>query len=218
LAAAHYEKAIHLAPQQYRLYPDLDEIYAQLGDNGRREKLYANAPPAVLARDVVRVRQASFLIEEHGFDEALAVLRSHPFKPWEGGQIARAVYVLANLERGRQQTLEKSYAEAEKSFRLALEYPAWLGAGKPDRPHDEEAQYWLGEALSAQGKNDAAREAWQSAANSGEGGDNNSSLFWAATLQRLGRRDEAEKEFSRLAAFANKDQASAPQKPTFARR
>jgi len=209
LAANYYEKAVRLAPQQYRLYPDLDEIYAELGDNARRGKLYANAPASVLARDVVRVRQAAFLVDEGHFDDALAVLRSHPFRPWEGGQIAREMYVLANLERGRRQMSEKAYSEAEKSFRQALEYPVRLGVGKPNRPHDEEAQYWLGQALSAEGETDAALNAWRSAADSGQGEEGNAALFRAAALQRLGNGQEAEKELSALVHAATEPQASA---------
>ena len=209
LAASYYEKAKQPAPQQYRLYPDLDEIYAEMGDSARREKLYATAPASVLERDVVRVRQAAFLVDEGRFEDALGVLGSHPFKPWEGGQVAREMYVLANVERGRQQMSHKAYGEAEKSFRQALEYPVTLGVGKPDRPHDEEAQYWLGEALNAEGDRNGALSAWRSAADSGESGDGNSALFRAAALQRLGNSQQAEKELSRLATMADESQASA---------
>ena len=209
LAASYFEKAIQMAPQQYRLYPQLDEIYAELGDSARRAKLYAAAPAAVLERDVVRVRQASFLTEQRQFDEALAVLNSHPFKPWEGGQIAREVYVMANLQQGRQEMSEKEYAKAEQSFRRALEYPANLAVGKPSHPHDEEAQYWLGEALNAQGKTDAARAAWQSAADSGADGDGNSALFRAVAERRLGDSQSAQEQLTRLAKLANAAQASA---------
>jgi tetratricopeptide (TPR) repeat protein len=210
LQAAHYfEKAIAMAPQQYRLYPQLDEIYAELGDSARRAKLYAGAPPSVLARDVVRVRQASFLVEERQFDEALAVLRSHPFKPWEGGQIAREVYVMANLQQGRQEMSQKEYAKAEQSFRRALEYPATLAVGKPSHPHDEEAQYWLGEALNAEGETDAARAAWGSAADSGTRAEGDSALFRAVAEQRLGNTQPAKEQLARLADLANAAQASA---------
>jgi len=117
--------------------------------------------------------------------------------------------VLANLERGRREMAQKAYGEAEKSFRQALEYPVTLGVGKPDRPHDEEAQYWLGEALNAEGGRNGALNAWRSAADSGESGDGNSALFRAAALQRLGNSQQAEKELSRLAEIADESQASA---------
>jgi tetratricopeptide (TPR) repeat protein len=198
-----------LAPQQYRLYPQLDEIYAELGDPARRSKLYAGAPPFVLARDVVRVRQASFLVEQRHFDEALAVLLSHSFKPWEGGQITREVYVVANLQLGRQELSRKEYAKAEQSFRRALEYPVTLGVGKPSRPHDEEAQYWLGETLNAEGETDAARAAWRSAAAAGSGAEGNSALFRAVAEQRLGDTRSAQEKLTHLVELANTAQASA---------
>ncbi|HEU5337609.1 MAG TPA: DUF5107 domain-containing protein [Terriglobales bacterium] len=209
LAASYFEKAIQMAPQQYRLYPQLDEIYAELGDSARRAKLYAAAPRAVLARDVVRVRQASFLTEQRQFDQALAVLNSHAFKPWEGGQIAREVYIMANLQQGRQEMSAKEYAKAEQSFRRALEYPANLAVGKPSHPHDEEAQYWLGEALNSEGRRDAARAAWQSAADSGASGDGNSALFRAVAEQRLGDSQTARQQLTRLAKLAGTAQPSA---------
>ena len=46
-AAEFYEKAVKLAPEDYRLYTDLDEIYFRLGSAGRREKLFADAPASV---------------------------------------------------------------------------------------------------------------------------------------------------------------------------
>ena len=57
-AAGFYAKAIQLAPGDYRLYTDLDEIYAQLGDTAHRADVFARAPAAVLDRDTVRVRRA----------------------------------------------------------------------------------------------------------------------------------------------------------------
>lgn len=42
--------------REYRLYPDLDEIYSELGDQSRRARLLTPAPLAVLDRDVVRVQ------------------------------------------------------------------------------------------------------------------------------------------------------------------
>src|SRR5438067_1199709 len=40
-AAGFYAKAIQLAPGDYRLYTDLDEIYAQIGDTARRADVFA---------------------------------------------------------------------------------------------------------------------------------------------------------------------------------
>ena len=149
-AAAYYEKAIRLAPASFRLYLDLDEIYAKLGDPSRRAKLFASAPAAVLERDTVRARRALLAIDQQDFDQALALLKDHHFKPWEGGEVIRQIFVRANIGKGKRALANKDYAQAEQAFRQALEYPVNLGVGKPEKPHNEEALRWLGEALAAQ--------------------------------------------------------------------
>jgi tetratricopeptide (TPR) repeat protein len=210
-AATFYEKAIRLTPDEYRLYPDLDEIYSELGDQSRRAQLLASAPPAVLDRDVVRVRRALWLVEQHRFDEALSALANHRFKPWEGGEIVRETYVLACVAKGRQAFEAQRPAEAEQEFRRALEYPPNLGVGKPDKPQDEQPLYWLGQALAAQGNAEAARSAWQEAADEDPQGEPANSVYRAAALRQLGPSEEADKMLVQAAAEAGQRDAGAPQ-------
>jgi tetratricopeptide (TPR) repeat protein len=207
-AAGFYERAIQLAPDDYRLYVDLDEIYAQLGDSARRVKLMAQAPAAVLDRDTVRLRRALMLLQQKRYDQALEILMNHHFKPWEGGEIVRQVYVAANLEKGRANLGAGKSREAEETFRRATEYPVNLGVGKPNMPHDEQALYWLGEALEAAGNTEAARAAWQEAAG-GERKTGVSRVFQAAALRRLGQEADAEKILNELLEVREKEKASA---------
>lgn len=198
-AAGWFEQAIQQASDDYRLYVDLDEVYAQLGDTEKRERLFAGAPADVLNRDTVRVRRVLLLVEQRQYDRALETLSGHNFKPWEGGEIVREVYVLANLEKGREALRRKSYSVAENAFRAALLYPANLGVGKPDKPSDEAANYWRGEALSAEGHQDEARQAW--ILSSQEGGAGGVSLYYhALAMSRLGERDQALQAMETLAA------------------
>jgi tetratricopeptide (TPR) repeat protein len=207
-AAGFYERAIQLAPNDYRLYVDLDEIYTQLGDSARRAKLMAQAPAAVLDRDTVRVRRALMLLQQKQDDQALEVLMNHKFKPWEGGEIVRQVYVAAHLEKGRASLAAGRPREAEEAFRRATEYPVNLGVGKPNVPHDEQALYWLGEALAAVGNAEAARASWKGAA-AGERKTGVSRVFQAAAMRRLGQEAEAEKILDELVKVGEKDEASA---------
>jgi len=199
-AASAYEAAIKLAPDQYRLYPDLDEIYSELGDFARRSRLFAGAPAAVLDHDVVRVRRTLLLVEQGQFDQALATLTRHQFKPWEGGEIVREMFVLANIEKGRGTLGSGRSREAEQDFRNALTYPENLGVGKPDHPSDAQALYWLGEALAAQDKTADARAAWQEAAEESAGSPGTARAYRAAALLRLGRSDEARRLTAELTA------------------
>jgi tetratricopeptide (TPR) repeat protein len=192
-AAGLYEKAIKLAPEDYRLYVDLDEIYFCLGKAGSREKLFAQAPASVLDRDLVRVQRALFLTQVGEYDGAVALLLDHHFKPWEGGVRLREMYVLANFQKGRRALEDNKPAEAVAAFRKALEYPRNLGVGKPDKPHDEEVLFWLGEALQAAGSADAAHDAWTQAAAEGKDGLTLSRLYRGLALRRLGQPEEADK-------------------------
>lgn len=192
-AAAFFEKAVGLTPSEYRLYVDFDEVLAQLGDTGRREKVFANAPQAVLDRDTVRVRRALLLLEKQEPRRALELLRDHRFTPWEGGVVVRQVYVACNMEQGRASFATAKYAEAVEAFRRAAEYPENLGVGKPNEPHDEAAYYWLGEALHAMGDDAGARGAWEEAARGGKHISAPEQAFQAAALAKLGRLEEGQK-------------------------
>ena len=115
---------------------------------------------------------------------------NHTFKPWEGGVHVHEMYVLANFQKGRRVLEGNQPAAAEAAFRKALEYPHNLGSGKPDKPNDEELWFWLGEALKAQGKAEAARDAWTQATEEGQGRSPMASLYCGLALRRLGL-DEA---------------------------
>jgi tetratricopeptide (TPR) repeat protein len=207
-AGDFFEEAIRLAPHDYRLYTTLDEIYAQQGATEAREKLFADAPVDVLDHDTVRAAEALLWLEMRRFDNALALLAGHNFKPWEGGRMIRDIFVAANLEQGRRALAEGNPAEAERAFREALSYPINLGVGKPDEPRDEAAQYWLGEALAAQGKAQAAREAW--AASSREGASEGTALFYhALDAREMGRAQEAEDGLEQLAHAPSKGRMAA---------
>ena len=205
-AADAFLKAVRLAPAQYRLYPELDEIYAQLHQNEKRSELFSGAPKSVLEHDTVIVRRALLLVEEHQFDAALGLLAGHRFKPWEGGRIVRDMFVLANLEKGRLAMQSKQFPAAEQAFRRALEYPVNLGVGKPRQPDDVEALYWLGDALAAEGKMKEAQTAWQNAVDS-DVMHGSSSVFRALALQRLGKEDQGSKMLQQLAAVKNGNSA-----------
>ncbi|HLY63354.1 MAG TPA: DUF5107 domain-containing protein [Terriglobia bacterium] len=208
-AAAYHENSIRLAPKQYRLYPELDEIYTQLGETAKRVQLFARAPVSVLDRDTVRVRRALLHIQKSEFQDALSLLADHHYKPWEGGAIVRQIFVLANLTGGKAFLAAKNPVEAERAFRRALDYPANLGVGKPANPHDEEAWYWLGIALAAQGKVSEAQDAWKTCTNEGGAAGGAAIVFAAGAMMKLGQASEGESLLVKASAEANRADATA---------
>jgi tetratricopeptide (TPR) repeat protein len=214
-AAAHdYQKAIDLDPQDFRLYVDLDELYTQTGDTAARERLLLGAPADVQDKDTVRARKVLLYVQMREYDQALEALSVHQFKPWEGGQIIRELFVLTNIEKGRHAYANRQFCAAERAFREALTYPENLGVGKPDHPTSEEALYWLGKALEAEGKSRAAQNAWQQAAGgtkfqAEEGGESSSEFYAALALDRLGDSSAAAGMLDHLASATAQPQASA---------
>ena len=193
-AAALYRKAVAADPADYRFYVDLDEIYTQQGPSAveLRKQLFSNAPVDVLNHDPARLRYALLLIEEGQFAKAVSLLDGHAFKPWEQGDNPRDVFVLANLEEGRQALRARDFKGAQASFERALEYPANLGIGKPDKVNDWAALYWLGVASEKQGDVQGAERAWKTLL--GEGAASDLSRFYKALAMKATGRDAAARE------------------------
>ncbi len=190
-AAEDYVRAIKLSPDQYRYYYDLDEIYEEEGNSDARTDLFHNAPAQVLSHDIVQARYALFLIEEKRYQDALTVLATHSFVPWEGGVAIHNLFVAANMQLGEQDLAERAPAEAENYFRAAMQYPENLGTGKPAQPETAEQLYWLGNAYRAEGTLAQAQTAWRNAAKQGEGSAEACEVFPALSLQKLGEQEAA---------------------------
>ncbi len=189
-AGSDYAHAIALAPADYRLYEDLDKIYEEEGDITARAKLFQDTPADVLDRDTVRARHALFLIEQSKSDQALALLVSHRFKPWEGGVVIHNMFVFANMQKGKQALAQHEPEQAVKAFQEAMQYPENLGTGRPAQPVLTEQLYWLGVALEAQGKTAEATVAWREAAGQRV---EEADVFSAMAQAKLGHKDAAQR-------------------------
>lgn len=183
-AASYYSDAIRLSPDQYRLYPDLDEIYEQEGNTAAREDLFRKAPAAVLNQDTVRERRGVLMVEQQNYDQALASLADHVFKPWEGGVAIHEIFVSANIEEGKEALRRHRPQQAAEDFRTAMQYPENLGTGEPSHPDLTEQYYWLGVALQAQGESTEAESSWKNAAADADG---NCQVYAALANKKLGR-------------------------------
>lgn len=208
-AANYYSNAIRLSPNQYRLYPDLDEIYEQEGDTAARVDLFRTAPSTVADHDTVRARRAVLLIEQGAYQQALASLDNHVFKPWEGGVAIHEIFVSANIEKGKQALSQQHPQEAAEAFQTAMQYPERLGTGEPSQPDLTEQFYWLGVALAAQGKKAEAESSWKNAA----AGTNDRGIacpvYAALADQKLGQDEDSTEILQRREKAADQRGATA---------
>jgi len=208
-AAEEYTRAIQLSPHEYRLYPDLDEIYEQEDNVSARAELFRTAPSDVLAHDTVQARSIVFLMEQKRYDDALAALASHTFTPWEGGMAMHSMFVFANLQSGKRELVDHHPAQAEKYFRAAMLYPENLGTGKPSQPDTAEQLYWLGNAMEAQGRKSDANATWEHVAAQGEDHAGRCALFSALANQKLGKQTAANDMLQQCTRAAEQPDASA---------
>jgi tetratricopeptide (TPR) repeat protein len=86
-AWAHYLRARELAPRDARLLYELDQLAARLGHSStdRLERLESERE-LLLSRDDLTVEYAGLLIAAGRAQEALSLLESRRFQPWEGGE------------------------------------------------------------------------------------------------------------------------------------
>jgi len=82
-----YEQAVELAPQDARLLFEQDQLADRVGHPAeeRLARLRAH-PDLVLSRDDFTIEYVGLLVAGGLAGEALEILRSREFHPWEGGE------------------------------------------------------------------------------------------------------------------------------------
>ena len=199
-AIASLEKAVALDPHEPRFFYELDRLYEAGGAPvAQRLEMLTKHHAVVAQRDDALTREIVLLTVAGQADRALALLRNHHFRNWEGSSQIHDVYVEACLTRGQQEMAAKQYREALGDFEAALQYPENLevgGAGRAGRT--PEIQYLIGTACDALGNAAQAKAAFQKAAAGRGRGALESQYFHALALQKLGRTDEAKRLFNRL--------------------
>lgn len=163
-ATAAYEKAIAADPSDYHYYVTLDRLYAEAGDQAKRDALYQKAPAQVKGDFRVQLQRVHYLVDVGRYDEAFQLLQTHTFHPWEGWVAGRVAYLRVLHGRADKAIAERRYASAVKDLQLAMEYPENLGVGKPDKPNHGCEYYKLGLCYKAQGQKDLAKQCFSKAA------------------------------------------------------
>ncbi|GGD56174.1 DUF5107 domain-containing protein [Paenibacillus nasutitermitis] len=148
-----------------RVLYELDQLYKKLGVSARERLDHLNTN-----RDQVDQRDDLFVeyvtlhntIRKH--EEALSLLHSRKFHPWEGGEgKVTGQYVLAHVELARQLLAGDAYKEAADMLGKALVYPVNLGEGKLAGAQENPVYYYLGCALEADGRQEEAKQAFRAA-------------------------------------------------------
>jgi tetratricopeptide (TPR) repeat protein len=206
-AAMLYQQARELDPTDARLVSESDQL-AKKRNRPLAERLafLDTRRDLVLQRDDATVELASLLNLSGRAQEALDLVVSRRFHPWEGGEGAvLRQYTAARLLLGQAALEAGDATSAHQHFSLAMETPASLGEAYHPLQAKADVNYWVGSSLQALGKITEARTAFETSAN--ESGDFSEmtvadhsplSYYRGLSLRALGREAGADALFHSL--------------------
>ncbi len=204
-------RARAVAPDDARLLYEADQLAKRLRQSPQqRLRTLERRPDLVAQRDDLSVEFAALLNRTGRMAEALRLLETRRFQPWEGGEgQALGQYVGSRLRLARECLAAGAPAEAVLHLQAALSPPENLGEARHLLANQSDIYLWLGDALRAAGREEEARKAWRMAA--GFRGDfqqmsvraySEMTWFSATAMHRLGNERAALKLFRDLLGFA----------------
>ena len=199
-------------PNDARILYEEDQLRRRLGDDpAERLALLETARELVALRDDLSVELAALYNQVDRPADALSLLLSRSFQPWEGGEgLVLGEYVRAQLLLGRQVLTAGDARSAIEHFEAADRPPRSLNEARHLLANSSNIEFWLGEAWSAAGDAERAKMHWEKAER--QRGDFqqmqvravSEMTYWSAmALRRLGREEEAASQFALILNYAS---------------
>jgi tetratricopeptide (TPR) repeat protein len=206
-ARAAFVRARQCAPADARLLYEQDQFLKRTGELPEpRLAGLARSKEMVASRDDLSVELATLYNQVGRPQDALTVLLSRRFQPWEGGEgLVLTQFVRANLLLGQKALAERDPSTAIRRFEAAWNLPESIGEAKHLLMNLSTIDYWLGVAHEADQDNAQATLHWERAAK--PRGDFqqmrvhsvSDTTYWSGqALVGLGRKDEAKKVFQEI--------------------
>jgi len=206
-----FRRARIAAPLDARILYEEDQLRKRLGDHPAERLAALEAHSGLVARrDDLSVELAALYNHVGRPEDALGLLGSRQFQPWEGGEgLVLSEYVRAQLLLGCALLARGDAHRAVECFEAAHHPPQSLSEARHLLANSSNIEFWLGEAWAAVGELSRAAQHWQRAER--QRGDfqqmqvqtYSEMTYWSAlALRRLGRNDEADALFAAILAYA----------------
>lgn len=165
-ALTYYERAFALAPGDARVFFELDQLHKKMGAAPADRIVRLEAHRSLVdQRDDLTLEYIALLNLLGRHEEALHILTTRTFHPWEGGEgKTTGQYVVSLVETAKQHLAAGQFAAAIDALTRAQTYPHNLGEGKLAVAQENHILYYLGVAHEGQGDTEQARAFWQQAA------------------------------------------------------
>lgn len=206
------ERAFSLDPSDSRILMELDQLKKQMQtEHNERLSCLRMYPELLERRDDLVLETATLLNLTGRYQEAIDLISSRKFHPWEGGEgKVVAQYQFPRVELAKTAIAERRFDEAERLLEECLEYPENLGEGKLYGAQDNDFLYLLGMALNASGEIKKANDCFVKATEGPEepaaalyyNDARPDKIFYAGLAYRaLGNEDKARSLFNKLVNF-----------------
>jgi tetratricopeptide (TPR) repeat protein len=220
-----FERARKADPDDARILYEEDQLRKRLGDDPEDRLAVLEARRELVARrDDLSVEHAAIYNQVGRPAEALALLLSRQFQPWEGGEgLVLAEYVHAQLLLGRAALADGNPSGAIECFEAADRPPQSLSEARHLLANSSNIEFWLGEGWAAKGEPERAKQHWEKAVR--QRGDFqqmqvrsiSEMTYWSAmAMRRLGREEDAISLFTRILTHAAELDQSVPKIDYFA--
>lgn len=166
-ARRSYQQAIACAPDDDLLVSEYAQLCKKLGDPVEKRLAFLQEHrELVIERDDSSVEMAALYNLNDRPQEALDLLCSRSYHPWEGGEgkVLRQ-YTTARLLLGQKALEEGCPDKALKHFQLAMDTPDNLGEKYHLLQAKADVNYWIGRALDVLGHSEEAAGKYTAAAN-----------------------------------------------------
>ncbi len=209
------EKAWALAPQDARVFLELDQLYKKL-EMPVEERLarYEANRDVFLKRDDLKIEYATLLNLLGRYGEAYVFIMANRFHPWEGGEgKVTTQYTTALVELAREAMAAGRWEQAEDYLLRTASYPENLGEGKLEGTKDNHVNYYLGLVKEQLGDLAQARTCFERAA---VGTDEPAGMMYyndqpadmiyyqGLALEKLDRPVEAKARFNKLLDYGER--------------
>jgi len=213
-----YQRAFAANPADPRVLYEWDQLKKRTGfvSPGERLRYLEEHRELVASRDDLTVEYVTLLNQCGRWNEALQLLGTRRFSPWEGGEgLVSAQYVRAHISLGKAALAAERFADSLRHFEDARSYPENLGEGKHLLTLERDLDYFSGLAAEELGDTLLANRYWSAAA-APLAGVSIHSYFRAKALSALGEEQAAHAVLSSLAESAEAQMRAEPKIDYFA--